>query len=267
MALSMSVRTTFLWENIKNHFSYHFLKIILILILISIILIPTINNHINETIMKAKTVDLTIRSCKIRSFTNSNAVCLYSFIYSSIHPFIHSSIYLLFIVYPKKPTLSLSRPNITAHQGETISPLFLTVSGPHLNLTVTPPLPNSVIVQPFPSRHSFSYGTAGYVISGEFNKVLSQDYLVCLHTMEDPVCLTIAVIIKEANVLPFPHSIASRSVLEVFDTIEDESEYTFTIHYDDELVMNRTTMMSSKTVLNLENRDDHYRVTICRTKR
>ena len=253
----MSAKITFLWETAKNHSSYHLLKIILTSILLLLLIIINIINIINKkkkkTFTKAKTIELIPQSCKTRSFTNFNAVCFirrYSF-----------------LVYPEKPTLSLSRPNITAHRGETISPLFLTVSGPHLNLTVTPPLPNSVTVQPFPSYLSFPHGAAGYAISGEFNIVLSQDYLVCLHTMEDPVCLTIAVIIEETNVSPLPHSIASRSVLEVFDTIEDENEYTYTIHYDDKLVMNRTMMMSSKTVLNLENGDDHYCVRICRTKR
>ena len=85
--------------------------------------------------------------------------------------------------------------------------------------------------------------------------------------MEDPVCLVLVVsILPMHRSLLLPPTVQTRSVLEVFDTIQDMSEYSFTIYFEDEEVMNREEMMSSRTVLSLEDRDGHYRIIVCRTK-
>lgn len=175
---------------------------------------------------------------------------------------------LLFLAYPEKPTLTLSRSNITAYQGETITPLFLFVTGQHTQVTLTPSLPNGVSLAVLPAPLVHQNYSAGYVISGEFSDLFSRDYLVCLQTMEDPVCLVLVVTIlpMHRSLLLLPPTVQTRSVLEVFDTIQDVSEYSFTIYFEDEEVMNREKMMSSRTVLNLEDRDGRYRILVCRTK-
>ena len=133
-----------------------------------------------------------------------------------------------------------------------------------MNLSVSPDLPLGLSIVPVPPYMFDVYGH-GYLVTGECDVAGHWTIEFCVFPNTNSDCVPLKINSIPVNMNPFePHTVTK---MEITDNIQDLFEYHYDMYLEDQLVFNRSHMLSSRSIFFIHNElTGYYRLNVCRRK-